>query len=126
MVSVSYSPSVFGIFADESCQRPADVLRLRGFVDGVNIKLEKCGGVRQALRMIALARELGLQVMIGCFVSSSLAIAPALAIASLADYADLDGALLLADDPFEGIDRSGALLRLGDRPGLGVWPRGGL
>ncbi len=114
------------IFADESCQRPADVLRLRGFVDGVNIKLEKCGGVRQALRMIALARELGLQVMIGCFVSSSLAIAPALAIASLADYADLDGALLLADDPFEGIDRSGALLRLGDRPGLGVWPRGGL
>jgi L-alanine-DL-glutamate epimerase-like enolase superfamily enzyme len=113
------------IFADESCQRPADVLRLRGFVDGVNIKLTKCGGVRQALRMIALARELGLKVMLGCFVSSGLAIAPALAIASLADHADLDGALLLADDPFEGIERAGAVLSLGDRPGLGVRPRAG-
>lgn len=111
------------IFADESCERPADVLRLHGCVDGVNIKFTKCGGIREALRMIALARALDMQVMLGCFVCSSLAIAPALTIASLVDYADLDGALLLAEDPFEGITRDGGTIRLGDRPGLGVWPR---
>ncbi len=112
----------FPLFVDEDCQRPADVVRLAGSVDGVNIKLNKCGGIRQALRMIALARELGLKVMVGCFVSSSLAIAPALAIASLADFADLDGALLLAEDPFAGISRDGAMLSLGEAPGLGVAP----
>jgi L-alanine-DL-glutamate epimerase-like enolase superfamily enzyme len=111
------------IFADESCERPADVMRLHGCVDGINIKFTKCGGIREALRMIALARGLGMQVMLGCFVCSSLAIAPALTIASLADYADLDGALLLADDPFEGVLRTGGTISLGDRPGLGVGPR---
>ncbi len=109
------------IFADESCQRPADVVRLLNLVDGVNVKFTKCGGIREALRMITLARGFGMQVMLGCFVSSSLAIAPALALASLADYSDLDGALLLADDPFQGITRSGGVLELGDEPGLGVW-----
>jgi L-alanine-DL-glutamate epimerase-like enolase superfamily enzyme len=108
------------IFADESCERPGDVLRLRGYVDGINIKLSKCGGIREALRMISLARALGMRVMLGCFVCSSLAIAPALSIASLVDYADLDGHLLLADDPFEGIERQGGIISLGDRPGLGV------
>jgi L-alanine-DL-glutamate epimerase-like enolase superfamily enzyme len=108
------------LFADESCERPADVLRLHGCVDGVNIKLSKCGGIRQALRMIALARALGMQVMLGCFVSSSLAIAPALAIARLADHADLDGHLLLAADPFAGVRRDGAMLELPDEAGLGV------
>jgi len=87
------------IFADESCERPADVIRLHGYVDGVNIKFTKCGGIREALRMVALARGLGMQVMLGCFVSSSLAIAPPLTIATLVDFADLDGHLLLADDP---------------------------
>ncbi len=113
------------IFADESCERPADVLRLRGCVDGINIKFTKCGGIREALRMIHLARALGMQVMLGCFVCGSLAIAPALTIATLADHADLDGALLLADDPFEGITRAGGLISLGERPGLGVGPRAG-
>jgi L-alanine-DL-glutamate epimerase-like enolase superfamily enzyme len=113
------------IFADESCERPADVDRLHGYVDGINIKLNKCGGIREALRMIALARGLGMQVMLGCFVSSSLAIAPPLTISSLVDYADLDGALLLAEDPFEGITRTGGVLSLGDRPGLGISPRSG-
>lgn len=111
---------VAAIFADESCQRPADVVRLRECVDGVNVKFTKCGGVREALRMIDLARALGMKVMVGCFVSTSLSIAPALAIAQLADFADLDGHLLLADDPFEGIERSGSVLRLGPSPGLGV------
>lgn len=111
------------IFADESCRRPADVVRLRDCVDGVNIKFTKCGGVREALRMIDLARTLGLKVMVGCFVSTSLAVAPALAIAQLADFADLDGHLLLAADPFEGIVRDGSTLSLGDKPGLGVEER---
>ena len=108
------------IFADESCQRPADVLRLRGCVDGVNIKFTKCGGIREALCMITLARSLGMQTMLGCFVCSSLAIAPALTVASLVDHADLDGALLLADDPFTGIEREGGTISLGEHPGLGV------
>ena len=112
------------IFADESCERPADVVRLHGYVDGINIKFNKCGGIREALRMVALARGLGMQVMLGCFVCSSLSIATPLTIASLVDYADLDGALLLAEDPFEGITRTGGTIQLGDRPGLGVWARG--
>lgn len=108
------------IFADESCERPADVLRLHGCVDGVNIKFTKCGGIREALRMITLARQLDLQIMLGCFVSSGLAIAPALTIASLADHADLDGHLLLAEDPFPGIERERSVVSLPERPGLGV------
>ncbi|MFQ5807078.1 MAG: dipeptide epimerase [Phycisphaerae bacterium] len=111
------------IFADESCERPADVIRLHGYVDGINIKFTKCGGIREGLRMIALARGLGMQVMLGCFVSSSLAIAPPLTIATLVDFADLDGHLLLADDPFEGIARDGGMIELGEKPGLGVSPR---
>jgi L-alanine-DL-glutamate epimerase-like enolase superfamily enzyme len=112
------------IFADESCQRPADVVKLHGCVDGVNIKFTKCGGVREALKMVTLARGLGMKTMLGCFVCSSLAIAPALAIAGLVDYADLDGHLLLADDPFDGLGRVGGRITPGERPGLGVRPRG--
>jgi L-Ala-D/L-Glu epimerase len=111
------------IFADEDAQRPADVVRLAGFVDGVNVKFTKCGGVREGLNMITLARGLGLRVMIGCMISSSLAIAPALAIAGLCDWADLDGALLLEDDPFIGIDVRGSEMSLGSSPGLGVSAR---
>jgi L-alanine-DL-glutamate epimerase-like enolase superfamily enzyme len=108
------------LFADESCERPADVVRLNGYVDGVNIKFNKCGGIRGALRMVALARGFGMLTMLGCFVCSSLAIAPPLSIASLVDFADLDGALLLAEDPYSGIERKGGVLTLGDTPGLGV------
>lgn len=111
------------IYADESCERIGDVVRLAGRVDGVNIKFTKCGGIREALRMIHVARALGLGVMLGCFVSSSLAIAPALSLASLANHADLDGHLLLAEDPFSGIARRGSTLSLADAPGLGVTPR---
>ncbi len=111
------------IFADESCERPADVIRLHGYVDGVNIKFTKCGGIREALRMVALARGLDMQIMLGCFVSSSLAIAPPLTIATLVDFADLDGHLLLADDPFEGIGQDGSIIELGEQPGLGVSPK---
>lgn len=112
------------IFVDESCERPSDVGRLAGLVDGINVKLNKCGGIREALRMIHAARALGLGVMLGCFVSSSLAIAPALTIAGLVDYADLDGHLLLERDPYQGIERSGGEIGLGQQAGLGVRPRG--
>lgn len=111
------------IYVDESCERPEDVLRLAGHVDGIVVKLTKCGGIREALRMFSLARMLGMRIMLGCFVSSSLAIAPALAIASLADACDLDGHLLLADDPFTGIAWQGGRLSLEDVPGLGVRPK---
>lgn len=109
------------LFADESCERPADVVKLAGLVDGVNVKFTKCGGIREAMKMLALARGLGMMAMVGCFVSSSLAIAPALAIAGLFDFADLDGALLLADDPFSGIRcERGGWLNIDESPGIGV------
>jgi L-alanine-DL-glutamate epimerase-like enolase superfamily enzyme len=111
------------IYADESCERPDDVVRLHGYVDGVNIKFTKCGGIREALKMIRVARGLGMGTMLGCFVSSSLAIAPPLCLASLVDFIDLDGHLLLAEDPFEGIANTGSVVELSERPGLGIQPR---
>jgi L-alanine-DL-glutamate epimerase-like enolase superfamily enzyme len=108
------------IVADESCIRPSDVLPLRGCVDGINIKMCKCGGIREALRMIHLARGCGLKVMLGCMVESSVGIAQAAQLAPLADWIDLDGHLLLANDPFEGIGGAGGRLTLSERPGLGV------
>jgi L-alanine-DL-glutamate epimerase-like enolase superfamily enzyme len=111
------------IYADESCERLEDVTRLHGCVDGVNIKFTKCGGIREALKMIRVARGLGMGTMLGCFVSSSLAIAPPLCLASLVDFIDLDGHLLLADDPFEGIANTGSIVELSERPGLGIRPR---
>ncbi|MBI5865646.1 MAG: dipeptide epimerase [Planctomycetes bacterium] len=110
------------IFADESCERPADVIKLNGLVDGVNVKFTKCGGLREALKMLTLARGLGLRAMLGCFVSSSLAIAPGVAIGGLFDFADLDGALLLGEnDTFAGIRAErGGVLSLAGGPGLGV------
>jgi L-Ala-D/L-Glu epimerase len=111
------------IYADESCERFDDVVRLHGYVDGVNIKFTKCGGIREALRMIRVARGLSMGTMLGCFVSSSLAIAPPLCLASLVDFIDLDGHLLLAEDPFEGIANTGSIVELSERAGLGVTPR---
>jgi len=108
------------IIADEDCVRPADVPKLAGAYDGINIKLCKCGGIVEALRMIAAARSLGLTVMLGCMVETSLGVAAAAHLASLVDYADLDGHLLLADDPFTGLQLERGIVCPGDRPGLGV------
>jgi L-alanine-DL-glutamate epimerase-like enolase superfamily enzyme len=113
------------IIADEDCVRPQDVARLAGCVDGINIKLSKCGGLVPAARMILDARQTGLMVMIGCMVETSLGVLAAAQLASLADFVDLDGHLLLADDPFTGLALEGGVVRPGDRPGLGVemkWP----
>jgi L-alanine-DL-glutamate epimerase-like enolase superfamily enzyme len=110
-------------FADESVHRAEDVPRLVGAFDGINIKLMKCGGLAEALRMIAVARAHGLQIMLGCMIESSLGISAAAQLAPLVDHADLDGNLLLAEDPFEGVRVVDGRLVLPDRPGLGVIPR---
>lgn len=108
------------IFADESCVTLEDVPRVAGLVDGINIKLMKCGGISQALRMIATARAHHLEVMLGCMIESSVSITAAAQISPLVDYADLDGALLVANDPFDGVGVERGKLVLPDRPGLGV------
>jgi L-Ala-D/L-Glu epimerase len=110
------------VFADESCLRPADVPRLAPYFDGVNIKVDKCGGLQAALRMIHMARALGLKVMIGCMVSSSVAITAAAQLSPLVDYADLDGNLLISNDPYSGVLVRNGKLILPDRPGLGLLP----
>jgi L-alanine-DL-glutamate epimerase-like enolase superfamily enzyme len=115
------STSDVPIFADEDALTAADVPRLWGVVDGINVKLTKCGGIRPALAMIHAARAAHLQVMLGCVVSSSLGMAPSVHLAGLADYLDLDGHLLLEHDPWEGLG-SDTQLRLGGGPGLGIRP----
>ncbi|UCC84879.1 MAG: dipeptide epimerase [Gemmatimonadota bacterium] len=111
------------IIADESCVRATDIPRLVGAVDGINIKLAKCGGISEALRMIHTARSHSLSVMLGCMVETSLGIAAAAQLAPLVDYADLDGAALLADDPFSGISIARGRVHLSAEPGLGVFRR---
>lgn len=111
------------IVADESCRGVEDVLKCVGYFDGINIKLSKCGGIRQALKMIHVARAAGLKVMLGCMVETSVGIAAAAQLAPLADWVDLDGHLLLADDPFEGIGGQHGQLTLNEQPGLGVVER---
>jgi L-alanine-DL-glutamate epimerase-like enolase superfamily enzyme len=108
------------IFADESCILSSDVPGLVGLVDGVNIKLTKCGGIREAVRIVHTARACGLEVMFGCMLESTLGIAATAHLAPLADRLDLDGAVLLAEDPFEGPGLHESRLELGPEPGLGV------
>ncbi len=109
------------IVVDESCETAADIPRLAGAVDGVNIKLAKCGSLREAIRIVYCARAHGMLVMLGCMVESTLGIAAAVQLAPLMDYLDLDGAALLANDPFHGpgLEPDGAL-RFNREPGLGV------
>ena len=112
--------SVLPVIADESCIVATDIPRLAGAVDGINIKLSKCGGLREALKMIATARAHGMLVMAGCMIESSLGITAAAHFAPLLDCADLDGAALLANDPFAGATIAGGRVELPARPGLGV------
>jgi L-alanine-DL-glutamate epimerase-like enolase superfamily enzyme len=108
------------IFADESLIQPSDLPRIAPYFDGVNVKLMKCGGVQEAVRLAGMARALGLKLMIGCMIETSLGISAAAAVASLFDYADLDGNLLISNDPFRGVKTIKDRLILNDRPGLGV------
>jgi L-alanine-DL-glutamate epimerase-like enolase superfamily enzyme len=111
------------VIADESVETSSDIPALVGAVDGINIKLMKCGGIREALELIVVARAAGLRVMLGCMVESSLGITAAAHIAPLVDYCDLDGNLLISNDPFVGVRALGGKIRLPDVPGLGVSPR---
>jgi L-alanine-DL-glutamate epimerase-like enolase superfamily enzyme len=108
------------IIADESCVVAADIPRLAGVADGINIKLSKCGGLREALRMIATARAHGMLVMAGCMIETSLGITAAAHFAPLLDFADFDGAALLSDDPFVGATITGGRISIPTEPGLGV------
>jgi L-alanine-DL-glutamate epimerase-like enolase superfamily enzyme len=108
------------VIADESCKTAADIPPLVGKVDGINIKLAKCGSLREAIRMIAVARAHGLMVMVGCMIESSLGITAAAHFTPLVDIVDLDGAALLADDPFVGAGIDGGQVALPAGPGLGV------
>lgn len=111
------------IIADESCRTAADIPRLVGAVDGINIKLAKCGSLREALRMIAVARAHHLMVMVGCMIETSIGITAAAHFTPLLDVVDLDGAALLKHDPFVGASIANGKTTLPTGPGLGVQKR---
>jgi L-Ala-D/L-Glu epimerase len=116
--------SALPIVADESCVRLEDLEGLVGVVAGVNVKLAKCGGIGPAKRMLEHARELGFRTFLGCMEETSVGIAGSAVVASLAEWVDLDGCLLLADDPFEGLEMdAGHRWILPRRPGLGLTRR---
>jgi L-Ala-D/L-Glu epimerase len=108
------------VIADESCETVVDIPPLVGKVDGINIKLAKCGSLREAIRMIAVARAHGLTVMVGCMIESSIAITAAAHFTPLVDIVDLDGAALLANDPFVGATIDRGQVSLPSEPGLGL------
>lgn len=111
------------IIADESCHTARDVDTLAGAVDGVNIKLVKSGGLSEAVRIIRRANDLGLRLMVGCMTSSSLAITAASHIYGAMEFVDLDGNLLLADDPYAGATLRDGAIDIPSEPGLGVTAR---
>ncbi len=108
------------IIADESVVRLSDLPMLAQAYDGINIKLQKCTGVREAMRMISTARALGMKVMLGCMIESAVGVAAAAHLSPLIDYADLDGNVLISNDPFDGVRNINGMLRLDLQPGLGV------
>ncbi|MEU9574485.1 dipeptide epimerase [Streptomyces massasporeus] len=108
------------VIADEDAVDLADVRRLAGRVHGVNVKLAKCGGVHAALRIRDALEGSGTELMLGCLTASTLGLAPAVHLADRARWADLDGHLLLAHDPWDGIGGTDGVVRASDRPGLGI------
>lgn len=108
------------VYADEAIQRLRDLPAIKGAYDGINIKLMKCTGMREAYRMAAWARAEGMKVMVGCMTETSCAVTAAAHLSPLADFADLDGNLLISNDRFEGVAVEGGRLILPDRPGLGL------
>jgi len=108
------------IIADENAIRLRDIPGLRGAFDGINIKLMKCTGLREAIQMIHTARAMNMKVMLGCMIESSVAVTAAAQLSPLVDYADLDGNILIKNDPFEGVKVIDGKLVLNEMPGLGV------
>jgi L-alanine-DL-glutamate epimerase-like enolase superfamily enzyme len=112
--------SPLSIIADESIQRLRDIATIKGAFHGINIKLMKCTGMREALKMIHTARALGMKVMLGCMTETSCAVTAAAQLSPLVDFADLDGNLLISNDRFKGVTVVNGRLTLPDGPGLGL------
>lgn len=108
------------IIADESCQRLSDVQKLKGVFHGINIKLMKCTGMREAREMISLAKALKLRLMIGCMTETSCAISAAAQLAPETEWADLDGNLLISNDLYSGTKIVDGKITLNDKPGIGI------
>jgi L-alanine-DL-glutamate epimerase-like enolase superfamily enzyme len=108
------------LIADEACLSASAIPKLVDAFDGVNVKLDKAGGILQAYRMIQMAKALGMKTMLGCMVSSSCSVTAAAHLSPLVDYADLDGNLLISNDPYTGVLVEKGKLVLPDRPGLGL------
>lgn len=115
-----FEQSALPIIADESCLIESDVQRCHGVFHGFNVKLSKCGGLTPALRMLRQGRSLGMKTMVGCMVESSVGISAAAQLLPLLDYADLDGAVLLKEDPAAGVRVEQGKIYLADRPGSGA------
>jgi len=110
------------IILDEGIFTARDIAKYVGLADGINIKLSKSGGLREAYKMIAVARAHNMKIMLGCMIETSVGITAAAHLASLVDYADLDGNILIYDDPYSGVKIENGYLKLPDGPGLGVTP----
>jgi L-alanine-DL-glutamate epimerase-like enolase superfamily enzyme len=108
------------IIGDEGVQRLTDIKKAVGVYHGINIKLMKCTGMREAQKMLTLARSLGMKVMVGCMTETSCAISAASHLSPMVDWADLDGALLIKNDIFDGTKIINGKVTLMDRPGIGV------
>jgi L-alanine-DL-glutamate epimerase-like enolase superfamily enzyme len=106
--------------ADEAIQRLPDVVKAYGVYSGVNIKLMKCTGLREAHKMVILAKSLGMKIMLGCMTETSCAISAASQLAPVVDWADLDGNLLITNDPYEGTKVIDGKIVLNDKPGIGL------
>lgn len=108
------------LVADENCIDSEDIPSISDAFDGINIKLMKCGGLREAFKMIQMARERQMKIMLGCMIETSVAITAAAILSPLVDYADLDGNILASNDPFDGVKVKDGMLVLPEGPGLGV------
>ena len=108
------------VIADEACQHAADIPKLRECFDGVNVKLDKSGGMLEAYRMLEIAKSLGMKTMLGCMISSSVTVTAAAHLSPLVDFSDLDGNLLISNDPYRGVKVEKGKLILPNGPGLGL------
>ena len=106
--------------ADEALQRLPDVKKAHGVYSGINIKLMKCSGMREAHKMLTLARALDMKIMIGCMTETSCAVSAAAQLSPMTDWADLDGNLLISNDPYEGVKVIDGKMILFDKPGIGI------